>query len=78
MELAMKAAKQGGTACPVLNGANEVAVALYLEDKIGFYDIYDLVSGAMEAVPFVENPTLEQILDADAAARAYVRKKTAN
>ena len=75
LALAMKAAKQGGTACPVLNGANEAAVALYLEDKIGFYDIYDLVAGAMAAVPFVENPTLEQILHSDAAARAYVNEK---
>jgi len=74
LALAMKAAKQGGTACPVLNGANEAAVALYLEDKIGFYDIYELVSGAMEAVPFIENPTLEQILACDAAAREYVLK----
>ena len=75
LALAMEAAKQGGTACPVLNGANEAAVALYLDDKIGFYDIYELVAGAMEAVPFVENPTLEQILSADAAARAYVMEK---
>ena len=77
LALAMKAAKQGGTACPVLNGANEVAVALYLDDKISFYEIHDLVAGAMEAVAFAENPTLEQILESDAAARAYVRKKAA-
>ncbi len=73
LQLAMDAAKRGGTACAVMNGANEEAVAMYLNDQIGFYDIYDLVRGAMEAVPFVCNPTLEQILDADAAARAYVR-----
>lgn len=73
LKLAMDAAKQGGTACPVMNGANEEAVAMYLNDQIGFYDIYDLVHGAMDAVPFIQNPTLEQILDADAAARAYVR-----
>ena len=74
LALAMEAAKQGGTACPVLNGANEAAVALYLEDKIGFYDIYELVAGAMKAVPFIGEPTLEQILESDAAAREYVRK----
>ncbi len=74
LRLAMEAAKQGGTACPVMNGANEEAVALYLQDRIGFYDIYDLVCGAMEAVPFTKEPTLEQILEADAAARAYVRE----
>ena len=55
-----------------MNGANEAAVALYLEDKIGFYDIYRLVSQAVDAVPFVKEPTLEQILEADALARKAV------
>ena len=72
LRLAMEAAKLGGTACPVMNGANEVAVALFLEDKIGFYDIYDLVKGAMDAIPFIADPTLEQVLECDAAARKYV------
>ena len=72
LRLAMEAAKQGGTACPVMNGATEAAVALYLEDKIGFYDIYDLVKGAMDAIPFIADPTLEQVLECDAAARKYV------
>lgn len=75
LRLALEAAKQGGTACPVMNGANEEAVAMFLADQIGFYDIYELVSGAMKAVPFVSNPTLEQILEADAAAREYVRQR---
>ena len=74
LRLAMDCAKKGGSACPAMNGANEEAVALYLADKIGFYDIYRLVSGAVEAVPFIENPTLEQILETDALAREYVRK----
>ena len=72
LRLAMDCAKLGGTACPVMNGANEEAVALFLADKIGFYDIYRLVSGAVEAVPFIQEPTLEQILEADKLARAYV------
>ena len=72
LALAMEAAKRGGTACPVLNGANEAAVALYLENKIGFYDIYELVRGAMEAVPFIQDPTLEEVLACDAAARRFV------
>lgn len=72
LALAMRCAKQGGTACPVMNGANEAAVALYLEDRIGFYDIYDLVSGAVDAVPFIEEPTLEQVLESDRLAREYV------
>ena len=72
LRLAIDCAKLGGTACPVMNGANEEAVALFLADKIGFYDIYRLVSGAVEAVPFIKEPTLEQILEADKEARAYV------
>ena len=72
LRLAMEAAKQGGTACPVMNGANEAAVALFLEDKIGFYDIYELVKGAMDAIPFIADPTLEQVLQCDALARQYV------
>ena len=73
LALAMQAAKQGGTVCAVMNGANEEAVALYLDDKIGFYDIYELVRGAMDHVPSVADPTLDQILEADQAARNYVR-----
>ena len=73
LRLAMDCAKLGGTACPAMNGANEEAVALFLADKIGFYDIYRLVSGAVEAVPFIQEPNLEQILEADALARAFVR-----
>ena len=78
LALAYACAKRGGTACPAMNGANEEAVALFLADKIGFYDIYDLVSRAVEAVPFTENPTLEQILEADRLAREAVRTLCAN
>lgn len=72
LKLAMDCAKKGGTACPVMNGANEAAVALYLDDKIGFYDIYRLVSLAVETVPFIAQPTLEEILEADRQARQVV------
>lgn len=75
LALARQCAKLGGTACPAMNGANEEAVALYLADKIGFYDIYDLVSKAVNAVAFIANPTLEQILEADRLAREAVRRE---
>lgn len=74
LALAMECAKWGGTACPAMNGANEEAVALFLADKIGFYDIYRLVAQAVEQVPFIQNPTLEEILEADHLARQAVRK----
>ena len=73
LALARQCAKKGGTACPAMNGANEEAVAMFLADEIGFYDIYRLVSQAVEQVPFIQNPTLEQILEADRLARQAVR-----
>ncbi len=75
LALARECAKAGGTACPVMNAANEEAVAMFLNDEIGFYDIYELVSGAVRCVPFIQNPTLEEILEADRLAREYVRSK---
>ena len=69
LQIALNAARQGGTACPAMNGANEVAVAKYLRGEIGFYDIPRLVQAGMDAVAFVQNPTLEQILEADRIAR---------
>ena len=74
LKLAYRCAELGGTACPAMNGANEEAVAMYLRDEIGFYDIYRLVSSAVDAVPFVKNPTLEEILEADRLAREAVRR----
>ena len=70
--LAKEAAKRGGTVCAAMNAANEEAVALYLQDKIGFYDISELVARAME-LPSVEVPKLRDILNADKAARELVR-----
>ena len=74
LQLARDCAKAGGTACPVMNGANEEAVARFLADEIGFYDIYRLVNRAVETVPFIQNPTLEQILEADRLARLSVKQ----
>lgn len=73
LALARACAKKGGNACAAMNGANEEAVALFLADKIGFYDIYELVRQAVEEVPYIAEPTLEDILEADRLARASVR-----
>lgn len=74
LKLAMDCGRQGGTACPAMNGANEEAVAMFLRDEIGFYEIYDRVVFAVERVPFIQNPTLEEILEADRLARQAVRQ----
>ena len=73
LALARHCAKLGGSACAAMNGANEEAVALFLQDKIGFYDIYDLVKQAVETVPFLASPTLEDILETDRLARNSVK-----
>ncbi|MGM9550482.1 MAG: 1-deoxy-D-xylulose-5-phosphate reductoisomerase [Faecousia sp.] len=74
LALARDCARAGGTACPAMNGANEEAVAMFLNGEIGFYDIYRLVNSAVERIPFLADPTLEQILEADRLARAAVRE----
>lgn len=74
LALARRCAKQGGTACPVMNGANEEAVAMFLRDEIGFYEIYERVNHALQVVPIIQNPTLEEILEADRLARLAVKE----
>lgn len=69
LALAKEAARTGGTATAILNGANEVAVADFLAGKIGFMDIPRRVERAMGAVEVIQDPALEDILSADAAAR---------
>ena len=77
LRLAEEAAREGGTACAVLNAANEEAVKLFLEDRIGFHDIPRLVSMARETIPVIHSPALEDILAADRAGRECVWKEFA-
>ena len=72
LDLALKAARTGGTAGAILNGANEAAVALFLEDRIGFLEIADRVALALDRVPVIPEPSMTQILEADQAAREAV------
>ena len=70
--LALECAERGGTSTAILNGANEAAVALFLEEKITFLDISRLVEAALERVPVVKSPSLDDIFQADCAAREAV------
>ena len=72
LALALKAARAGGTAGAILNGANEAAVSLFLDGRIGFLDIARRVERAMDRVPVIQDPTMTQILEADQAAREAV------
>ena len=70
--LALEAARTGGTATAVLNGANEAAVGLFLAGKLSFPGIAQRVALALERLPAVQKPGLTEVLEADQAARALV------
>ena len=69
LALAMDCARRGGLAPAVMSAANEQAVAMFLRGQIGYNDIYDRVADAVSRVPNMPDPTLEDILAADAEAR---------
>ena len=72
--LAQQAAQTGGTACTAMNAANEEVVGLFLQDKIGFYDIADAVEAALR-LPVVQEPSLADIFEADRLARIHTRER---
>ena len=73
LALAMQCARTGGTAPTVMNAANEVAVHLFLDHKIGYHSIYESVAAAVDAIAPVAAPDLDVIRAADQEARAFVR-----
>ena len=72
--LAKQAAQTGGTACTAMNAANEEAVGLFLQDRLGFYDIADAVEAALR-LPVVQEPSLADIFEADRLARVHTRER---
>ena len=70
MKLCREVMERGGNLGAAVNGANEVAVAAFLAEKIPFGKIYPIVEQAAHAVPFLQNPTLDDIFDTDRQARA--------
>ena len=74
LRLAMDCARRGGTAPCVMSAANEVAVHKFLRHELGYNRIYDAAAEAVERVGVVPASDLETILEADLAARAFVRQ----
>ena len=62
LPMAMDAARKGGSMPTVFNAANELAVKKFLQEKIGFLDIYDIIAQSMERHTVIRNPELEEIL----------------
>ena len=77
LALAMEAARRGGTAPAILSAANEAAVGLFLRERIPFGRIYECVAAALDSISMVRDPDLEDILEADAAARKFVTEMEA-
>ena len=74
LRLAMDAARAGGTAPCVMSAANEVAVGLFLQHRLGYNRIYDCAAGAVQHIGRTDATDIETVLAADEAARAYVRE----
>ena len=72
LELAYQAARQGGSMPTVFNAANEKAVALFLDKKISYLQIPELIGNAMEQHSVIENPTVEQILEVEQQTYEYI------
>jgi len=70
--LAIEIAQVRGSACAVLNGANEAAVELFLKGKMGFYGIYESIRAALDKIGNIEDPQLDDIIAADEAAKRFV------
>lgn len=69
LKLAIEAGKTGGSMPTVLNAANEIAVDLFLNKKIEFLEIEQIVEKAMDSHQVIDNPTLKQIFEVDAQVR---------
>lgn len=72
LSAAKKAIEMGGNAPCIVNCANEAAVSLFLEEKIGFLQIAEMVNNALSDVEYIHNPALSDILNTRAAAEEYV------
>lgn len=72
LKLAMDCAREGGTAPCIMSAANEVAVSMFLNHKLGYNRIYDCALAVVESIDIVKDPDLETILEADKAARVFV------
>lgn len=74
LTLAYKAMNKGGNSPCVLNAANEIAVTAFLNDKIGFLNMPDLIDNCIEKITFVKTPSLEDYIETDQQTRILAKK----
>lgn len=71
INLSYYALEKGGNAACVINAANEIAVAAFLREQIGFLDIYKIILQSLEKMPFVASPSYEDYVNTNSATREY-------
>ena len=76
LTLAPYALNRGGNAACIINAANEVAVRAFLEEKIRFPEIFTTITDALEAIPFVESPSLEDYVATHRATIQFAEEHT--
>ncbi len=74
LELAYQSMRDGGNMPCVLNAANEVAVAAFLKDKVGFLEISDIIEACMKRMSFIQNPLLEDYISTDIETRIKAKE----
>ncbi|SFG47728.1 1-deoxy-D-xylulose 5-phosphate reductoisomerase [Lachnospiraceae bacterium C7] len=75
LDLAYQAARKGGNMPTVFNAANEKAVALFLDKKIKYLEIIDIIQSSMENCKFIEKPDLEQILQTEKETYEFIGER---
>lgn len=75
LALAYEAGRKGGSLPTVFNAANELAVSMFLDRKIGYLDIVDTIEECMEHHKNIENPSLEEILQTEQATYEHIRSR---
>lgn len=75
LKLAYRALNTGGTAPAILNAANEIAVEYFLNGKIRFTQIPELIESALDDQPVTHNPSIQRIIEADIMTRDYVKQR---
>lgn len=75
LPMAMKAARKGGSMPTVFNAANELAVKMFLQEKIGFLDIYEIIGQSMERHHVTQNPDLDEILEVENETYKWIESR---
>lgn len=75
LALAYEAGRRGGNIPTLYNAANELAVSMFLDRKIKYLDIIDIIEQTMNHIEYIDNPNVEQILSSEAAAYEFIRSR---